>query len=184
MQSKLRVVIEDIFVVIVGALGSVLVGMIWYGTQVYHWRSAEFQFLSFGLASSALAAFCWRSGLLIALLYVLPFASVCSIPARKLFWFGFINAALFFGFAAFSFDRIWDSLHRRLPFGKFLVLGILFAVFELCKTPMLALAYGATNVLEQTVLNSLLRGMMGIGLGLGLEVAEFLVATYSGSASE
>lgn len=173
---KPRVIIETTSIILLGTLGSVLVGLIRFGTDVFFWRNPEFQFLTFGFGSAVLAAICSRKGFLVTLLSVLPIAAVCSIPSRKLFWYGFINAALFFAFAAYLFESVWERLRGRVGFGKFLVLGFLFAIFELAKTPLLAFAAGAQDVLYQTGFNALLKGLLGLGLGLGVELAEFFLA--------
>jgi len=173
---KPRIIIETVLIIILGTLGSVLVGLIRFGTDVFYWRNPEFQFLTFGCGSAVLAAICARKGFYVTLLNVLPIAAVCSIPSRKLFWYGFINAALFFAFAAYVFGSVWERLSGRVGFGKFLVLGFLFAIFELAKTPLLAFAAGAQDVLYQTGFNALLKGMLGLGLGLGIEFAELFLA--------
>lgn len=178
MDHKLRSVIESGSVVLLGTAGAFLIGRIGFTGDVFQWRNPAFQFLTFGFGSAFLATICRQKGFLTSLLYVLPLAAVCSIPARKLFWYGFINAALFFGFAATIFETFWEKLRHRLPFGKFVLLGVLFAIFELCKTPLLALAIGAQDTMAQTQLNVLLRGTLGLGLGLGIEVGEWIVSRY------
>jgi hypothetical protein len=173
---KPRVIVETVFLLLLGTLGSVLMGLIRFGTDVFYWRNPEFQFLTFGFGSAVLAAICSRKGFYVTLLNVLPIAAVCSIPSRKLFWYGFVNAAFFFGFAAYLFGSVWERLRGRVGFGKFLVLGFLFAIFELAKTPLLAFAAGAQDVMYQAGFNALLKGMLGLGLGLGIELAEFFLA--------
>jgi hypothetical protein len=176
MDMKPRVVIEAVLIIALGTLGSILIGLIGFGTTIFYWRNPEFQFLTFGFGLAVLAAVCARKGFFVTILNVLPIAAVCSIPSRKLFWYGFVNAALFFGFAAYVFGNVWGRLSGRVAFGKFLVLGFLLAIFELVKTPLLAYAAGAQDVLYQTGYNALLKGMLGLGLGLGIELAEFFLA--------
>src|SRR3990170_1850406 len=92
---------ENIATILLGFLGSLCVGMILTGRAVLDWTSPAFQYLVFGAGTAVLFIVWKRKGFWESTVYALSFALYCAIPMREMFFFTFVNTALFFLFACF-----------------------------------------------------------------------------------
>ncbi len=178
MKRLLRwIVNENVVVGCMGFLGSVTVGSFLAGWAILDWTSPAFQYLVYG-AGTALLYVVWKNrGFLESTTYALSLALYCAIPARDLFLETFVSSALFFLFACCSYPIVWKILGRRLSAGRFLMLALLFALFEIIKTPLLGILLSAEDLLVATSVNTVLGGTIGLGVGAGIEIAEALSRT-------
>ena len=169
---------EQIVIGLVGWSGAIFVGALFAGSSILNWQSPAFQYLLFGGGTSALFV-AWRErGLLESTTFALAFALYVAIPARDLFFPVFIDAALFLLFACVSFHFTWTLIGLRLSFGKFLILGLFFALFELVRTTLFFYELPQSELLRAAVINATLRGTLGLGVGAGIEIAEFILHSF------
>lgn len=163
---------ESVITIILGLLGSLLIGSLLAGWAVLDWTSPAFQYLVYGAGTAALFVVWKKKGFWESTVYALSFALYCAIPARELFFSVFVNSALFFLFACCSFPLAWNALGRHLHIIRFATLALLFALFEVIKTPVVGLIVGSNDILLATSVNTILAGTIGLGVGAGIEIAE------------
>lgn len=163
---------ENVVTIVLGFVGSFLIGLLLAGRAVLDWTSPAFQYLVFGAGTAVLFVVWKRKGFWESTIYALSFALYCAIPMRDLFFSTFVNTSLFFLFACCSFPLIWNILNRFLHPFRFLMLALVFAVFEILKTPLMGMILGAHDVFLATSVNTILAGTIGLGVGAGIEIAE------------
>jgi len=169
---------ENIATILLGFLGSLCVGMVLTGRAVLDWTSPAFQYLVFGAGTAVLFIVWKRKGFWESTVYALSFALYCAIPMREMFFFTFVNTALFFLFACCSFPLTWNILRHHLRLLRFILLAFVFALFQLVKTPLMGMIAGTDDVLLATSVNSVLAGTIGLGVGAGIEIAEGLYHSH------
>lgn len=163
---------ESVVTIILGFLGSLLIGSLLAGWAVLDWTSPAFQYLEFGAGTAALFVVWKRRGFWESTIYALSFALYCAIPMRDLFLTGFVNAALFFLFACCSFPLAWNVFGRHLHAARFAILALLFSLFEVVKTPIMGIIVVSGDLVLATSVNTVLAGTIGLGVGAGIEIAE------------
>ncbi len=163
---------ENVITILLGFLGSLLIGILLTGRAVLDWTSPAFQYLIYGAGTAILFVVWKRRGFWESTVYALSFALYCSIPVRNHFIVTFINTSLFFLFACCSFPLTWKILGQFLRPVRFLMLALVFAIFEIVKTPLMGMIIGANDVLLATSVNGILAGTIGLGVGAGIEIAE------------
>jgi len=175
MKSLQSHSVENVVIGLAGFSGAVTIGALFSGSMIFNWQSPAFQYLIFGAGTSALFVGWKEKGLLESTTWALAFALYCAIPTRDHFFHLFLNAALFFLFAVVAFQLTWKPIEHRLPFGKFLILGLAFALFELVKTAAMMYSFPQEQLLRTSILNATLRGTMGLGVGAGIEIAQYVL---------
>lgn len=165
---------EDVAIGLLGWAGGILIGAVMFGSSVFNWHSPALQYVVFGAGTSALYIVWKKKGILESTVYALSFALYCAIPSHDLFFRTFLNASLFFLFTCISFHVLWGLVGSRLPFGKFILLGVAFALFELVKTGIMVLTFPSADMAIALLINTTLRGTLGMGVGAGIELGEFL----------
>jgi len=178
MKSVLTRSSDSVIIGLSGWSGALLVGMILFGPLIVNWRSPAFQYLVFGAATSVLFVACKERGFWESTTYALAFALYCAIPTRDLFPDVFLDAALFFLFACVCFHFIWKLAEHRVMFGKFLILGLAFALFEVARTAAFSLVHSQSEFLQSSLINAALRGTLGVGVGAGIELAQFILRSF------
>lgn len=170
--TSFPVLSETVATILLGFLGSLLVGTLLAGRAVLDWTSPAFQYLVFGAGTAVLFVVWKRKGFWESTVYALSFALYCAIPTRDFFLTTFINTGLFFLFACCSFPLAWNILSRHLRLVRFVVLALLFSLFEVIKTPLMAIIVGSGDLFLATSVNTILAGTIGLGVGAGIEIAE------------
>ncbi len=160
-----------------GVIGSIVVGVMVYGGEVFNTWHVGFSFISYGLSGAFIFAFYHVRGLS----ETITAAAVTSTAqfAIASTWITAINAAVWsFGvnlpliLVAFIFERKLAAFHRY----KFAVVALLYGVMFVALTLFVSLL-GSSQlppavVFRQNFLDGLL---IGLGLALGIEAGEALV---------
>jgi hypothetical protein len=158
-----------------GIICCILVGVIFFRSQIFSTKYPSFQFIAFGLIYSVffsgLKYFKIRNAIymyvLMFLLHEILFRfSKTSFVVRDIFFF------LSIGVAVYLFCQYFESKLDKLKFGKFLTFASLFAIANLVATLLLALIFQSAHFMQQLFTNISLGLLIGVGLGIGFELAD------------
>ena len=176
MKHSLRDLLnESVVTILFGIMGSVMIGASLAGWAILDWTSPAFQYLVDGAAAAILFVVWKQRGFWEGTTYALSFALFCAIPQREFSFLPvFINKSVFFVFACCSYQILWKIAGPRIRPFRFVLLGVLFALFELVATPLQAIFFGTHDVVIATSMNTILWGTLGLGVGSGIEIAETL----------
>ena len=165
-----------VFLTLTGLIGSVVVGLMVYGNEVFNPTHIGFSFVSFGLSGAFIFAFYHVRGLS----ETITAGAVTSAAqfAISSTWITTLNAALWsFGvnlpliLVAFLFER------KLAPFRhyKFAVVAVLYGVMFVILTVVVSLI-GSTQMPAEVFRRNFVDGLLlGLGLSLGIEVGGALV---------
>ena len=166
-----------VFLTLTGLIGSVVVGLMVYGNNVFNTTHVGFSFVSFGLSGAFIFAFYHVRGLS----ETITAAAVASTVqfAISSTWITTLNAAVWsFGvnlpliLVAFIFER------KLAPFRqyKFAVVALLYGAMFVLLTLFVS-GFSASQMLPATVFRqNFLDGLLiGLGLAVGIEAGNALI---------
>lgn len=177
-------VIHFLLNALLGAVGAILVGLIFFGRGVFDVNRVGYQFISFGIAggilfSSFLFLKKWIAGIIFIVLLILNEALLhignWDFIWQDVLYFAAMSAALFV-FAEYYFPRLSATVLSRL-----LALSSLFAVGYIVVTVIFYFIFTANPAvprfnLSQMIYYDLAQGfLVGFGLGAGIEGAQFVI---------
>ncbi len=169
---------------ILAALGSVVVGFIFFHARLFDIGRGGYQFLSFGIIGGAVFAafrfFDKRNAVLILLILVVLNEVLLNATGRAVLWqdllyYAGLCAAVIL-FSEYYFRKLAEAALVRLP-----VLTSLLALNYLVVAVIIYLFYQSNPSvpqlnLSQIIYYDLAQGfLIGLGLGLGIEVAEYIL---------
>ncbi len=158
-------------------LGSIAVGYVYFGHQIFDHHLTYFQFISFGvIAATFVAAWPLVGTRWLILIGVLAYLGLViqaqsDTPVRLIrdaIWVVSVIAAVRIGLLG---DRVFPSL----KVGKFVVWAAIFAVTHTCALFLLSVIQSVTVNPEFYLMNARIGALAGAGVGLGRELA--IVAT-------
>lgn len=166
-----------VFLTFAGVVGSIVVGLMVYGNEVFNTTHIGFSFVSFGLSGAFIFAFYHVRGLSETITAAVV-ASAVQFGISST-WITTVNAAIWsFGvnlpliLVAFIFER------KLAPFRhyKFVVVALLYGVMFVLLTLVVSWL-GASQLLPGTVFRqNFLDGLcIGLGLAVGIEAGEAIV---------
>jgi hypothetical protein len=160
--------------ILLGSFCSILIGIGFFGLQIFNIQHPGFQFVSFAaicsLFYSMLKYFQIRNAIyvyiLIAFLYdiLLNFSKI-DFAIRDAFFL------LCSGLAICLFFQFFEPKLAKLKFDKFLTFSSLFVLAYITATLILALIFSDTHFMQQLFTNISLGLLIGMGLGIGFELA-------------
>jgi len=163
---------QALLLFVLGAVGSIGVGYFWAGSDIFMIEKTAAGFFYDGVGCAfVFALHRWR-GLILALAAGLLLSLVWGFLASSLFLTVFIHSALMMFSAAMVSDLMWGKIFSRLLFGKFIYTAIVLAAASLVGTLLLTVIYELDLFRGMMVRNTAQGFLVGLGLGLGLEVAE------------
>ncbi len=173
------VVYEFLFRVALGIFGTILAGLFLGDASLF---GIHIRYVMFCGAAAFLFAF-YRARGLMESLYVAALCSlILSLFIEEYFVERLGHLTFFLTLTCFSFFGIWRLLGRILPFGKFLLLGLAFWGIEFLIAPVLGWLLESPSFTYTGRLQPFLLGVLGLGLGTGLETAEaFLRFMHKGT---
>ncbi len=157
-----------------GGLTSVIIGVIWAGPAVLDIHSPAAGFLFSGLGSALVFALHRRHGLLASLFVAVALAVVFGVMAGDLFLTVLVHSLAVMSATAFVSEFVWGSIFQDLMFGKCTYMAIVLAAASLTATLLLATIYSMTMLSDSLIRNSAQGFLIGLGCGLGFEIAEYL----------
>jgi len=157
---------------VLGAAGSIGVGYLWAGTDIFLIQKTAAGFFYDGLGCAfVFALHRWR-GLIPALGAAMLLSLIWGFLASSLFLTVFIHSVLMMFSAALVSDLMWGKIFTRLLFGKFIYTAIVLSAASLVGTLVLIVIYSLDLFRDMMVTNTAQGFLVGLGLGLGLEIAE------------
>jgi hypothetical protein len=180
-REKLK---QFLLVALLAAVGSILIGLLFFGRGIFDKNRVGFQFLSFGIMGGFLFSSFrylqkWIAGLLIVVLLVANELVLHSgnwdfIWQDVLYYLGTASALLIF--AAYYFPKLAGTF-----LGRLLALSSLAAVaFSIVTVIFYFIFLQNPSIprfnLSQMIYYDLSQGfLLGFGLGLGIEAADFVI---------
>jgi len=165
--------------IILGIAGSMLVGFLLHGNRIFDTHLPYFQFIAFGIIGAVFYAtlkyISLRAALIVlVILYILQVITAGSTTFEWLLRdFVYVGGI---GFAVHNFAAFTERELRGWRIGKFLALGLIMAIAYAAMTSILCIL--TRTCIGAALFPSLINGfLIGGGLGLGLEIAEFLAPT-------
>ena len=160
-------------------IGSCLVGLAVYGADIFSPGLVTFQFVGSGAIAGALAAAfvfqrAWLVGLVAAVVLLLFVAATRpGTSAQVLRDFVYVPTLL----ASVYLSLRLCAVAPMPRFGGFVFWGVSFAACHIAMFGILALASGQVFSLEVAVMAARIGGLVGVGVGVGRQVAGLLGIT-------
>jgi hypothetical protein len=172
-------------ITIIGVAGSVTLGLMMHGSDVFGPSRAEFAYVAFGASGAFILAIYHLRGLSNTIT-----AAVCLSAAQFVVssvWLSPLNSAIWsFGvnlpvvWLAFLFERKLAAFH----WGKFIVVGIVYGVMFVLLTLLVGVLRNINTMPAVVFRENFVDGfLIGLGMGLGVQGAEaFLQSLAHGKA--
>ena len=161
-------------ITLTGVLGSITVGLIMHGTEVFNYKDIYFAYVAFGLTGSFIFAFYHVRGLSEAIT-----AAVCTSAVQ------FIVATasmpvLYSGFWSFGVNLpiVWLAFvfERRLAqftWGKFIIIGLVYGTTFVLLTMIVGVLQNVSAMPPTVFRDNFVDGLLiGTGVGLGVQAGE------------
>lgn len=177
MSKYVAQVLTLVLLTFTGLMGSVVIGLMVYGSDVFRLQSVGFSFVSFGLSGAFIFAFYHVRGLseTITAAVVVSAAQFAATTA----WISVLNAAIWsFGvnlpiiLVAFLFER------KLAPFRhfKFVVVAVLYGAMFVLLRLLVGWLTAAEHVPASIFRENFIDGLLiGLGLALGIEAGEAFI---------
>ncbi len=164
-------------ITLIGVLGSITVGLIMHGSEVFNYKDIYFAYVAFGFTGAFIFAFYHIRGLSEAIT-----AAVCTSAVQ------FIVAStsmpvLYSGFWSFGVNLpvIWLAFvfERRLAaftWGKFIIIGLVYGTMFVLLTMVVGVLQNVSAMPPTVFRDNFVDGLMiGTGVGLGVQGAEAFI---------
>jgi len=164
-------------ITLTGVLGSITVGLIMHGTEVFNYKNIYFAYVAFGLTGAFIFAFYHVRGLSEAIT-----AAVCTSAVQ------FIVATasmpvLYSGFWSFGVNLpvVWLAFlfERQLAmfnWGKFIVIGLVYGTMFVLLTMIVGVLQNVSAMPPSMFRDNFLDGLLiGTGVGLGVQAGEAFI---------
>ncbi len=164
-------------ITLTGVVGSITVGLIMHGSEVFNYKDIYFAYVAFGLTGSFIFAFYHIRGLSEAIT-----AAVCTSAIQ------FIVATasmpvLYSGFWSFGVNLpvVWLAFvfERRMAmftWGKFIVIGLVYGTMFVLLTMIVGVLQNVSAMPPTVFRDNFVDGLLiGTGLGLGVQAAEAFI---------
>ncbi len=174
MKSLLTELWKIALITLIGVAGSVTLGLMTHGSDVFGPGRADFAYVAFGASGAFILAIYHFRGLSNAITAAVCVSAVQFIVATV--WLPTLNSVIWsFGvnlpvvWLAFLFERKLAALHR----GKFAVAGIVYGMMFVLLTLLVGLLRNLENMPAVVFRENFLDGfLIGLGMGLGVQGAE------------
>ena len=180
MKLSINNIAMLLIVTLAGVAGSVVVGLMMYGNQVFDAGSVGFSFLAFGLSGALIFAFYHVRGLSEAITAAVVVSSVQFVVAST--WITWSTAILWsFGVnlpvvvLAFLFERKLAAL----KWGRFIVVGVCYGSMFVLLSLLIAVLHDIDPMPPEVFRQNFLDGLLiGLGLGAGVQGGEAFMHSY------
>jgi hypothetical protein len=158
-----------------GTMGSLFVGMVWSGADVFDIENTAAAFLVNGLGSALVFVLDRWHGMWGAMGTSVVLSVAFGVFAGEFFVPVFIYSLLMMLAAVCVSEYMWGKTFPRLQFGRFLDTAVVFAAVALLTT-LIAVVMQSIPLLGGLLLRNTFQGfLIGVGVGLGLEGAEMFI---------
>ena len=174
MKNLLTELWKIALITVIGVAGSVTLGLMTHGIDVFGPGRAEFAFVAFGASGAFILAIYHLRGLSNTITAAVCISAVQFVVATV--WLPTLNSVIWsFGvnlpvvWLAFLFERKLATFH----WGKFVVVGIVYGVMFVLLTLLVGILRNLTTMPAVVFRENFLDGfLIGLGMGLGVQAAE------------
>lgn len=174
MKNLLTELWKIALITVIGVAGSVTLGLMMHGIDVFSPGRAEFAFVAFGASGAFILAIYHQRGLSNTITAAVSISAVQFVVASV--WLPVLNAAIWsFGvnlpvvWLAFLFERKLATFH----WAKFVVVGIVYGVMFVLLTLLVGILRSLEAMPAVVFRENFLDGfLIGLGMGLGVQAAE------------
>jgi len=185
MESDTQRIKEFLQIVFLASICSIILGFLFFRSDVFQMTHPAFGFIAFGLIGSitfgALKMFS-PSRALAALLFLLVVNEVLTKPPEVTLFLRDVLFTIGLGAAIFLFHRLFYIQISTMPMARSLILGSLTAISATVFTVVLNLLLIAffeplsSDLLHAISVNLMIGFLVGVGLGVGFEIAAKITA--------
>jgi hypothetical protein len=167
-----------ILITVLGFLGSVIAGLMLYGSEIFNPQSVGFAYyITYGLSTSFIFAFYHMRGLSNTITAAVSAGALLFVIATS--WMPVINAVIWsFGVnlsvvvIAFLFERKLENFKQW----KFIFVGVFFGAIFVLLTVSVALLTKVQSLPPDVFQKNYRDGLwLGLSLGVGVEIAESII---------
>jgi hypothetical protein len=174
MKNLLTELWKIALITFIGVAGSVTLGLMMHGIDVFGPGRAEFAYVAFGASGAFILAIYHLRGLSNTITAAVSISAVQFVVASV--WLPTLNAAIWsFGvnlpvvWLAFLFERKLATFH----WGKFVVVGIVYGAMFVLLTLLVGILRSLETMPAVVFRENFLDGfLIGLGMGLGVQAAE------------
>ena len=174
MKSLLTELWKIALITIIGLAGSVTLGLMMHGSDVFGPSRADFAYVAFGASGAFILAIYHLRGLSNSITAAVCVSAVQFVVSTV--WLPTLNSAIWsFGvnlpvvWLAFLFERKLAAFH----WGKFVVVGIVYGVMFVLLTLLVGVLSSINTVPAMVFRENFFDGfLIGLGMGLGVQGAE------------
>ena len=179
MRFSLSNILSMFLITLAGVLGSMILGLMMYGGNVFSTMSPGFSFLAYGLSGAFIFSFYHVRGLSETITTAVVVSTIQFIGS--LAWISMLSAVIWsFGVnlpvvvLAFIFERKLQALKRARFVVVALVYGAMFVLLSLVGGWLAGVEEMPASVFRENFVDGIL---IGLGLGLGVQGGEAFVAS-------
>jgi hypothetical protein len=174
MKNLLSELWKLALITLIGIAGSVTLGLMTNGLDVFGPGRAQFAYVAYGASGAFILAIYHIRGLSNAITAAVSVSAIQFVVATV--WMPTLNSAIWsFGvnlpvvWVAFLFERKLSTFH----WGRFVVVGILYGVMFVLLTLLVGLIRSTESIPAVVFRENFLDGsLIGLGMGLGVQAAE------------
>jgi len=177
MKNLFALLLKIVLITFIGVAGSVTVGLMMHGVDVFNPSRVEFAYLAFGASGAFIFAIYHVLGLSNTITAAVCVSAIQFIVASV--WIPTLNAVIWsFGvnmpvvWIAFLFERKLATIRR----GRFVVVGIVYGVMFVLLTLIVGILRNIGPLPAVLFRENFLDGfLIGLGMGLGIQAAEAFI---------
>ncbi len=168
-------------ITITGTLGSITIGLIMHGSEVFNYAGVNFAYVAFGLSGAFIFSFYHVNGLSNSITVALTVSVIQFIIASS--WMPMVNAG-FWSFGvnlpvvgiAFLFERKLSVFHS----GKFIIVGLVYGTVSVLLTLIVGVLQNISPMPSVVFRDNFIDGLLiGLGMGLGVQAGEAFIHSLS-----
>ncbi len=157
-----------------GTLGSITLGLMLHGSDVFNYTGINFAFVAFGISGAFIFSFYHVYGLSNCTTAAVTTSVIQFIIASN--WMPMLNAGFWsFGvnlpviWLAFLFERKLSALH----WAKFMVVGVVYGAVFVLLTLVVGMIQVSSQIPSSVFQDNFVDGLLiGLGMGLGVQAGE------------
>jgi len=177
MNTKVGQFLKLGFITLTAVVGSITVGLIMHGTEVFNYKDIYFAYVAFGLTGGFIFAFYHLQGLSNTITAAVSTSAVqfiiasASMPVLySAFWSFGVNLPVVW--LAFLFERKLSAFH----WGRFIVIGLVYGTMFVLLTMIVGVLRNVSAIPPMVFRDNFIDGLMiGIGVGLGVQAGEAFI---------
>jgi len=167
--------LQALVLFICGAAGPVALGLWWVGSDVFDFHTQAVKFLLYGIGCSFVFVLHRWLGLVYALVASFVLSVIFALSPNGLAVSGLIHAAFILLATVFVREFMWGKIFSHAVIGKFIHTALVLTAGSFVATMIVSIANSETAFTDSLMPNAAQACLVGIGLGLGIEIGAILI---------